>query len=72
TGTLTKGQLDVTHYEIIMNNLELTKETFFVIVGAAESLSEYPLGRSIVNYEKKLLDLETYDVDVSILKPLLG
>ena len=72
TGTLTKGQLDVTHYEIITNNLELTKETFFAIVGAAESSSEHPLGRSIVNYGKKLLDIETYDVDVSILKPLLG
>ncbi|CAG8524508.1 4318_t:CDS:1 [Funneliformis mosseae] len=72
TGTLTKGQLDVTHYEIITNNLELTKETFFAIVGAAESSSEHPLGRSIVNYGKKLLDIETYDVDVSDFKAIAG
>ncbi|CAG8748513.1 11734_t:CDS:2, partial [Funneliformis caledonium] len=72
TDTLTKGQLDVTYYEIITNNLELTKETFFAIVGAVEYSSEHPLRRSIVNYGKKLLDIETYDVDVSILKLLLG
>ncbi|CAB4408414.1 unnamed protein product [Rhizophagus irregularis] len=72
TGTLTKGQLDVAHYEIITNNLELTKETFFAIVGAAESSSEHPLGRSIVNYGKKLLDIETYDADVSDFEAVAG
>ncbi|RIA96575.1 hypothetical protein C1645_796128 [Glomus cerebriforme] len=72
TGTLTKGQLGVAYYEIITNNLELTKETFFAIVGAAESSSEHPLGRSIVNYGKKLLDIETFDADVSEFEAFVG
>ncbi|CAG8551794.1 22140_t:CDS:2, partial [Racocetra persica] len=72
TGTLTKGQLDVVHYELMTENPDLTKERFFEIVGAAESSSEHPLGRSITNYGKKILYIETYNADVSDFESFSG
>ncbi|KAF0358387.1 heavy metal translocatin [Gigaspora margarita] len=72
TGTLTKGQLDVVHYELMIKNPELTKERFFEIIGAAETSSEHPLGRSITNYGKRLLCIETYNADVSNFESFSG
>nr|CAG8549522.1 7578_t:CDS:1 [Entrophospora candida] len=72
TGTLTKGQLDVAHFEIVSDNLEITKETFFAIVGAAESSSEHPLGRAIAEYGKLVLNIESYDADVVDFEAFAG
>ncbi|CAG8567286.1 14086_t:CDS:2 [Cetraspora pellucida] len=72
TGTLTKGQLDVVHYELMIENSELTKEIFFEIIGAAESSSEHPLGRSITNHGKKILCIETYGANVSDFQSFSG
>ncbi|CAG8504842.1 5589_t:CDS:1 [Paraglomus occultum] len=72
TGTLTKGQLDVADYVLMSDSIQLTKETFFAIVGAAESSSEHPLGRAIVEYGKTLLGISFYDADVSNFEAVSG
>ncbi|CAG8582359.1 2334_t:CDS:1 [Acaulospora colombiana] len=72
TGTLTKGQLEVSYFEIMSSDLELTKEMFFSIVGAAESLSEHPLGISIANYGKALLGVDVYSAQVTDFESLTG
>ncbi|CAG8543560.1 10419_t:CDS:1 [Ambispora gerdemannii] len=72
TGTLTKGKLEVAHHEIITGNLELTPEKFFAIVGAAESSSEHPLGRAIVQHAQQLLEIEQFDAEVSEFEAVAG
>ncbi|CAG8660541.1 15642_t:CDS:1, partial [Dentiscutata heterogama] len=72
TGTLTKGQLDVAHFELLTDNLEITKETFFAIVGAAESCSEHPYGKAIVTYGKQLLEIDNYDAEITDFEAISG
>ncbi|CAG8471387.1 191_t:CDS:1 [Acaulospora morrowiae] len=72
TGTLTRGQLDVTHSEILTESLEFTHETFFAILGAAESSSEHPYGRAIVNYTKNLLEVENINAQVTNFETIAG
>ncbi|RHZ82222.1 hypothetical protein Glove_110g106 [Diversispora epigaea] len=72
TGTLTKGLLEVAHFKITKNNLDLNKENFFTIIGAAESLSEHPLGRAIYNYSKNLMGVETIDAQVNDFEAYAG
>ncbi|CAG8525651.1 18316_t:CDS:2 [Racocetra fulgida] len=72
TGTLTKGQLDVAYFELLTNNLEITKETFFAIVGAAETFSEHPYGKAIVNYGKQLLEIDNYDAEITDFEAITG
>ncbi|GES76947.1 heavy metal translocating P-type ATPase [Rhizophagus clarus] len=72
TGTLTKGKLDVTHYELMNDNLEFTPEIFFALVGAAESSSEHPYGKAIVNHTKELLEVENIDAELSNFEAVAG
>ncbi|CAG8449526.1 10508_t:CDS:1 [Diversispora eburnea] len=72
TGTLTKGLLEVSHFEITKNSLDLNKEIFFTIIGAAESLSEHPLGRAIYNYSKNLMEVETISAQVNDFEAYSG
>ncbi|CAG8503696.1 18858_t:CDS:2 [Gigaspora rosea] len=72
TGTLTKGQLDVAHFELLTDNLEITKETFFAIVGAAESYSEHPYGKAIVAHGKQLLEIDNYDAEITDFEAISG
>ncbi|CAG8555479.1 4738_t:CDS:1 [Gigaspora margarita] len=72
TGTLTKGQLDVAYFELLTDNLEITKETFFAIVGAAESCSEHPYGKAIVDHGKQLLEIDNYDAEITDFEAISG
>jgi Cu+-exporting ATPase len=72
TGTLTKGKLDVAHYELMNDNLEFTPEIFFALVGAAESSSEHPYGKAIVNHAKQLLEVENIDANISNFEAVAG
>ncbi|CAG8500434.1 4294_t:CDS:1 [Ambispora leptoticha] len=72
TGTLTKGQLEVAYYKMFTGNLELTEEKLFAIVGAAESSSEHPLGRAIVQHAQNLLDIKQFDAEVSEFEAVAG
>ncbi|CAG8546337.1 16943_t:CDS:1 [Cetraspora pellucida] len=72
TGTLTKGQLDVAHFELLTDNLEITKETFFAIVGAAETFSEHPYGKAIVTFGKQLLEIDNYDAEINDFEAITG
>lgn len=62
TGTLTEGKLGVAYQQYdmlrISRDVELTDALFYRIVGAAESGSEHPLGRSIVAHAHAVLELE--------------
>ncbi|CAB5374401.1 uncharacterized protein OCT59_017275 [Rhizophagus irregularis] len=72
TGTLTKGKLDVAHHELMSDNLEFTREIFFALVGAAESSSEHPYGKAIVNHAKQLLEVENIDAELSNFEAIAG
>ena len=54
TGTLTNGKLKVTEYKSVDN--EFSDEDIFSYACAAETLSEHPIGKAIVNsYKEKFL-----------------
>ncbi|KAG9286882.1 hypothetical protein G9A89_012432 [Geosiphon pyriformis] len=72
TGTLTKGQLHVVQHEILSDNLSLSAEKFFAIVGAAESSSEHPLGRAISQFGKTRLGIEHYDAEITDFHAIPG
>ncbi|CAI2185169.1 9007_t:CDS:1 [Funneliformis geosporum] len=72
TGTLTKGKLDVAHFELISENLEFSPEIFFALVGAAESSSEHPYGKAIVDHAKQLLEVENIDAVINNFEALAG
>ncbi|KAF9426897.1 hypothetical protein BGZ94_005839 [Podila epigama] len=82
TGTLTVGKLDVAEYKMYKpsaagpmttTGLEtLDEKDFFMIVGAAESMSEHPLGRSIGEYAKKLLGITSFSVAVTDFSSTTG
>lgn len=51
TGTLTYGRLDVS--DIICFREEINEEILLLLAASAESRSEHPLGKAIVDYAKK-------------------
>lgn len=51
TGTLTYGRLDVS--DIICFHEEINEEILLLLAASAESRSEHPLGKAIVDYAKK-------------------
>ena len=51
TGTLTKGSFEVVHCLPAEN---ITQDELIIAAGKAESLSNHPIARSILNYAKKL------------------
>ncbi|RIA99489.1 haloacid dehalogenase-like hydrolase-domain-containing protein [Glomus cerebriforme] len=72
TGILTQGKFDVAYYELYSS--DITLETFFMIIGAAESSSDHPIGKAIVDYSKQLLNLndDDYDVDINNFESMTG
>lgn len=57
TGTLTRGKPVVTDTRVVSAS-PLDEKTFYALVGAAESGSEHPLARAIVNHAKETLFIE--------------
>ncbi|KAF9976569.1 hypothetical protein BGZ73_008324 [Actinomortierella ambigua] len=51
---------------------KMSDEEFFMIVGAAESVSEHPLGRAIGQYAKKLLNIPTLNATVTDFEATTG
>lgn len=72
TGILTQGKFDVAHYEL--NLSEITPETFFTIIEAAESSSDHPIGKAIVEFSKQLLSSNEneYDIDINNFESMTG
>lgn len=66
TGTLTYGRLEVTDVKTLTNGL--TEENLISITASAESKSEHPIGRAIVDYAKQnkisFLDCESFAMTV--------
>lgn len=56
TGTLTRGKPVVTDTRIVSTSLD--EMGFYALIGAAESGSEHPLARAIVNHSKERLSIE--------------
>ena len=50
TGTLTKGEIEVTE---VMPLMKLTEKRIVELAASVESHSEHPLGQAVVNYAKK-------------------
>lgn len=59
TGTLTHGKLSVARCELL-ETCTLTRQQFINLIGHAESGSEHPVGRSIVNFAKDYLNVESF------------
>ncbi|KAG0263651.1 hypothetical protein DFQ27_001662, partial [Actinomortierella ambigua] len=51
---------------------KMSDKEFFMIVGAAESVSEHPLGRAIGLYAKKLLNITTFQATVTDFEATTG
>ncbi|KAG0233248.1 hypothetical protein BGW42_007561 [Actinomortierella wolfii] len=51
---------------------KMSDDEFFLIVGAAESVSEHPLGRAIGQYAKKLLNIPTFNATVTDFEATTG
>ncbi|KAF9391332.1 hypothetical protein CPB97_006828 [Podila verticillata] len=70
TGTLTVGKLEVAGWKLYTSESSsssgsMTEIEFFRIVGAAESVSEHPLGRAIDHHAKALLKVSNLEATVT-------
>ncbi|KAG0030506.1 hypothetical protein BGZ81_002568 [Podila clonocystis] len=75
TGTLTIGKLEVAGWKLYSSEpsgsgsgsavSDMTENEFFRIVGAAESVSEHPLGRAIDHHAKTLLNVSNLEATVT-------
>ncbi|KAF8932433.1 hypothetical protein BGZ52_010217 [Haplosporangium bisporale] len=70
TGTLTIGKLQVAGWKLYTSESSsscgsMTENEFFRIVGAAESVSEHPLGRAIDHHAKTLLKVSNLEATVT-------
>eukprot|EP00834_Sanchytrium_tribonematis_P003703 NODE_153_length_15389_cov_1.201439.p1 type:complete len:948 gc:universal NODE_153_length_15389_cov_1.201439:12079-14922(+) len=57
TGTLTSGKMSVQRSFILENKDKISERLFWTLLAAAELNSEHPIGRSIVEYSRKCLNL---------------
>ena len=73
TGTLTMGKMSVVSVVLYPNlKVQLTQDEFLSIVAAAESNSEHPLGKSIIEYAKTQLQTATFNEEISNFESMPG